>query len=339
MKHLLTCLLFTMINTIANAQGNYPTVGKIHRIDAELDHLLDVNSKLEVVAEGFTWSEGPVWVKKGNYLLFTDVPENIIHKWSEKDGLSTFLKPAGYTGSTYYSEEPGANGLIINKKGNLVSCEHGDRRVAEMPLNAPEKKKTLAHLVENGKKLNSPNDLVQRKTGDYFFTDPPYGLPGRGKPEPAKEIDFQGVYRIDTKGNVSVQAKDMSRPNGLAFNLDETELIVAQSDPRAIIWNAYPIDKDGNLGTPRVFFDGMELAKQGLRGAGDGMKVDEEGNVWATGPGGVIIINSKGKLIGRIETGQANSNVAFGGEDGKTLFITADMNLLRVKTKVKGKGL
>lgn len=339
MKKVLTFIGAMAMGTMAFGQGNYATVGKIHRIDPELDHLLDVDSKIEVVAEGFTWSEGPVWVKKGNYLLFSDVPENIIHKWNEKDGLSTFLKPSGYTGKEYYSEEPGANGLIINKKGNLVSCEHGDRRIAEMPLNAPEKKKTLAHIVEDGKKLNSPNDVVQKKTGDYFFTDPPYGLPGRGKPEPAKEIEYQGIYRIDTKGNVSVQAKDMSRPNGLAFNLDETELIVAQSDPRAIIWNAYPIDKNGNLGTPRIFFDGTPLQKQGLRGAGDGMKVDAEGNIWATGPGGVIIINAKGKLIGRIETGIANSNVAFGGEDGKTLFITADMNLLRLKTKIKGKNL
>lgn len=338
MKKFLILITMMAISNLVLAQGNYATVGKIHRIDPDLDQVLDINSKIEVVAEGFTWSEGPVWVKKGNYLLFSDVPENIIHKWSEKEGLSTFLKPSGYTGTTHYSEEPGANGLIINKKGNLVSCEHGDRRIAEMPLDAPEKKKTLAHLVEEGKKLNSPNDVVQRKTGDYFFTDPPYGLPGRGKPEPAKEIEYQGVYRIDTKGNVTVQAKDMSRPNGLAFNLDESELIVAQSDPRAIIWNAYPIDKNGNLGSPRVFFDGMPLAKQGLRGAGDGMKVDSKGNIWATGPGGVLIISPAGKLLGRIETGQANSNVAFGGADGKTLFITADMNLLKLQTKVKGKG-
>lgn len=339
MKKVLSLIGTMAISMMGFSQGNYKTVGKIHRLDPELDHLLDVNAKIEIVAEGFTWSEGPVWVKKGNYLLFSDVPENIIHKWTEKEGLSTFLKPSGYTGTSFYSEEPGANGLIINKKGNLVSCEHGDRRIAEMPLNAPEKKKTLAHIVENGKKLNSPNDIVQKKSGDYFFTDPPYGLPGRGKPEPAKEIDYQGIYRIDTKGNVTVQAKDMSRPNGLAFNLDETELIVAQSDPRAIIWNAYPIDKNGNLSTPRVFFDGTPLQKEGLRGAGDGLKVDAEGNIWTTGPGGVLIINPSGKLIGRIETGNANSNVAFGGEDGKTLFITADMHLLRLKTKIKGKGL
>lgn len=317
--------------------GQYPTVGKIHILDPRMQSLIDPDAKIEVVAQGFTWSEGPVWVKKGQYLLFTDVPENVIHRWSEKDGLSVFLKPAGYTGSVHYSDEPGANGLIINKKGNLVSCEHGDRRIAEMPLDAPGKKRTLAHMFE-GKKLNSPNDLVQRKTGDYFFTDPPYGLPGRGKAEPAKELDFQGIFRINTKGELSLQAKDMTRPNGLAFTLDEKTLIVAQSDPKAVIWNAYPIDADGNLGSPKIFFDGMPLVKQGLRGGGDGMKVDAQGNVWATGPGGVLIISPAGELLGRIEGGSANANVAFGGPDGKTLFITADMNLLRVQTKVKGKG-
>jgi len=131
--------------------GQYPTVGKIHILDPRMQSLIDPDAKIEVVAQGFTWSEGPVWVKKGQYLLFTDVPENVIHRWSEKDGLSVFLKPAGYTGSVHYSDEPGANGLIINKKGNLVSCEHGDRRIAEMPLDAPEKKRTLAHMFE-GKK-------------------------------------------------------------------------------------------------------------------------------------------------------------------------------------------
>jgi gluconolactonase len=330
-------LLLSAISILSmNAQTTYPSIGRIERIDPELDQLLDVNSKIEIIAKGFTWSEGPVWVKKENFLLFTDVPENVIHKWSASKGLETFLKPAGYTGKEHYSDEPGANGLIINLKGNLVSCEHGDRRIAEMPIHHPDQKKTLAHLFE-GKKLNSPNDLVQHSSGAYFFTDPPYGLPGRGKAEPAKELDYQGVFKIDTKGNLSLQSKVMTRPNGLAFNLDESILYVAQSDPNALIWNAYPVDKNGNLGEPSVFFDGNAMHKSGLNGSADGMKIDEKGNIWTTGPGGVLIINSKGKLLGRIITDNANSNVAF-GEDGKTLFITSDMNLLRIKTKVLGHG-
>lgn len=328
----LTGSLFSM-----NAQEkSYPTIGKIHRLDPALDQLLDVNSPIEILGTGYTWSEGPVWVKKGKYLLFSDVPENVIHKWAPGKEVEVFLKPSGYTGTIPYSEEPGANGLIINKKGNLVSCEHGDRRLAEMPLDNPAKKKTLAHLFE-GKKLNSPNDLVQHSSGDYYFTDPPYGLPGRGKDEPAKELPFQGVYRLNKKGELSLQVKDMTRPNGLAFSPDEKILYVGQSDPKGLIWKAFPVDKDGNLGEGKIFFDGAELAKKGWQGAPDGFKIDKAGNLWATGPGGVLIISPAGKLLGRIEAGSATANVAF-GEDGSTLFITADMNLLRVRTKTKGMG-
>lgn len=314
-----------------DTMAQYPTIGKIHRYDAGLDALLDTTAKIEIVANGFTWSEGPVWVKKEGYLLFTDVPKNTIHKWSEAKGLEVFLKPSGYTGTGVYSEEPGANGLIINTKGNLVSCEHGDRRIAEMPIHHPDQKKTLAHTFE-GKKLNSPNDLVQKKSGDYYFTDPPYGLPGRGKPEPAKELDFQGVYRINTKGEISLQIKDLSRPNGLAFSPDERILYVGTSERPTLI-NAYSVDKAGNLGEGKLFFDASVLAKEGIRGGYDGMKVDAKGNVWTTGPGGVLVINSAGKLLGRIATGNRNSNVAFGGADGKYVFITSDMNLLRIKIK------
>jgi gluconolactonase len=333
---LMSALCVGLFSTMAAAQQTYPTIGKIHRLDPALDHLLDSTSKIEILGTGYTWSEGPVWVKKGGYLLFSDVPENVIHKWSAKEGITQFLKPSGYTGTGVYSDEPGSNGLIINKKGNLVSCEHGDRRIAEMPLDKPEQKKTLAHLFE-GKKLNSPNDLVQKSSGEYYFTDPPYGLPGRGKDEPAKELAFQGVYKIDKKGNLSLQTTDLVRPNGLAFSPDEKILYVGQSDMKGLVWMAYPVEKDGNLGKGKVFFDAGYLSKKGWRGAPDGFKVDKEGNLWATGPGGVLIISPEGKLLGRIEAGSATANCAF-GEDGKTLFITADMNLLRVKTKTTGIG-
>lgn len=329
-KYFLVSLLF--LSTGIFAQNTYQTIGKIVVLDPALNDLIDPNAQLEIVAEGFTWSEGPVWVDKLQSLLFTDVPENIIYQWNEKDGLSTFLKPAGYTGDNYYSGEPGANGLIINSKGNLISCEHGDRRIAEMPLNKPNKKKTLAHLYQ-GKQLNSPNDLIQTQTGDYFFTDPPYGLPKRGEPEAAKELDFQGVYRITKKGELILQYNKMTRPNGIAITPDQKTVIVAQSDPKAIIWNAFPIMEDGNLGEPTLFFNGMDLVKQGFRGSGDGLKIDKKGTIWATGPGGILIISKEGKLLGRIETNNANSNVAFGGENRQYLFITSDMNLLRLKIK------
>ncbi|MFM6915415.1 MAG: SMP-30/gluconolactonase/LRE family protein, partial [Aquirufa sp.] len=239
-----------------------------------------------------------------------------------------YLTPSGYSGKEYYSYEPGANGLIINQKGNLVSAEHGNRRIAEMPLGKPELKKSLTGLWE-GKKLNSPNDVIQAKNGDYYFTDPPYGLPGRGKEEPAKELAFQGVYRISKKGELSLQYDKMARPNGLAMNLDESILYVGSSEPKESHILAFPVDKKGNLGEPSVFFDAAELAKQGIRGGYDGMKLDKQGNIWTTGPGGILIISPAGKLLGRIETGNPNSNVNF-GEDGSTLFITSKMNLLRV---------
>ena len=203
-----------------------------------------------------------------------------------------------------------------------------------MPLGKPELKKSLSGLWE-GKKLNSPNDVIQAKNGDYYFTDPPYGLPGRGKEEIAKELAYQGVFRLTKKGVLSLQYQKMARPNGLAMNLDESVLYVGSSEPKESHILAFPVDKKGNLGEPSVFFDAAELAKQGIRGGYDGMKLDSKGNIWTTGPGGILIISPAGKLLGRIETGNPNSNVNF-GEDGSTLFITSKMNLLRVKTLTKG---
>jgi len=326
--------LITILGIQATVQAQYKTIGKIHVYDESIKTLIDPSTPIEIVAEGYTWSEGPVWVKKRGYLLFSDVPENKIYQWTAEKGAVLYLTPSGYTGKDYYSYEPGANGLIINQKGNLVSAEHGDRRIAEMPLGKPELKKSLSGLWE-GKKLNSPNDVIQAKNGDYYFTDPPYGLPGRGKEEAAKELAYQGVFRLTKKGELSLQYQKMARPNGLAMNLDESVLYVGSSEPKESHILAFPVDKKGNLGEPSVFFDAAELAKQGIRGGYDGMKLDSKGNIWTTGPGGILIISPAGKLLGRIETGNPNSNVNF-GEDGSTLFITSKMNLLRVKTLTKG---
>jgi len=331
-KLILPLIIILGLSTAVNAQNK--TIGKIHVYDESVKTLIDPSSPIEIVAEGYTWSEGPVWVKKGNYLLFSDVPENKIYQWTAEKGAVLYLTPSGYSGSAYYSYEPGANGLIINQKGNLVSAEHGNRRIAEMPLGKPELKKSLTDLWD-GKKLNSPNDVIQAKNGDYYFTDPPYGLPGRGKEEPAKELAFQGVYRISKKGELSLQYDKMARPNGLAMSLDESILYVGSSEPKESHILAFSVDKNGNLGEPSVFFDAAELAAAGIRGGYDGMKLDKKGNIWTTGPGGILIISPAGKLLGRIETGNPNSNVNF-GEDGSTLFITSKMNLLRVKTKTKG---
>ena len=316
------------------AQSSYPTIGKIVRNDPQLDELVAPDAKIEVLASGFTWSEGPVWSKQGGYLLFSDVPQNTVFKWSAKEGLSTFLKPSGFTGAGTYGDEPGSNGLIIDRQGRLVSAEHGDRRISAMPL-TDAGKRTLADNFQ-GKRFNSPNDVVQHSSGTYYFTDPPYGMPKKQN-DPTREIDWFGVYRIGKDGVVSLLTKEMTRPNGLAFSPNEKNLYVAQSDPERAIIMAFPVNADGSLAQGKVLFDATSMVKQGLPGLPDGLKVDAKGNLWCTGPGGVLIITPAGKLLGRIETGEATANCNW-GDDGSTLYITADMYLCRIRTKAKGAG-
>ena len=309
-----------------------PTVGQIFRQEAGLDSLLDANAKIEVLASGFEWSEGPVWVKDGGYLLFSDIPRNVVMRWKEGEGVKEYLRPAGYTGVADYGREPGSNGLTLDPQGRLVLCEHGDRRVARLEKNGG--KRTLADNYQ-GKRLNSPNDLVYHSNGDLYFTDPPYGLP-QNVQDSRKELDFQGVYRLSKDGQLTLLTKELARPNGLAFSPDEKTLYVAQSDPEKAIWMAYPVQNDGTLGTGRVFADATSMVgkEQGLP---DGLKVDRNGNLFATGPGGVHIYNPAGKLLGRIGTGQKTANCAW-GEDGSVLYITADKYLCRIRTKTKGAG-
>lgn len=334
MRHLKTfvplCLTFAFVH-MALAQTNFPVIGKIVRNSPGLDALLDANARIEVLASGFLWSEGPVWVKDGNYLLFSDVPQNTVFKWSEKEGISVFLKPSGYTGTGTYSNEPGSNGLTLNRKGELVLCEHGDRRVSVMPLSGGGKR-TLADSYQ-GKRFNSPNDVVQHPDGSYYFTDPPYGLPQQEK-DPRRESDVFGVYRIAPDGKVTLVVSDLTRPNGLAFSPDAKTLYVAQSDPARAVIMAYAVLKDGGLGKGKVFHDATPDTKT-MKGLPDGLRVDATGNLFATGPGGVRIIAPDGTLLGRIDTGEATANCAFGG-DGSVLYLTADGYLCRIQTKTKG---
>ena len=312
--------------------NTYPTIGQIHRLDPRLDQLLDKDARIEVLAAGFEWSEGPIWIKDGGYLLFSDIPRNSIMKWKEEEGLSLFLKPSGFTGVGDYGKEPGSNGLTLDSMGRLVLCEHGDRRVSRLEKDGG--KKTLVDNYQ-GKRLNSPNDVVFRANGDMYFTDPPYGLP-KNWDDPRRELDFCGVYRLSKDGNLTLLTKNMTRPNGLAFSPDEKTFYVAQSDPQKAIWMSFPVQADGSVGEGKVFADATSMVGK-YPGLPDGLKVDRQGNLWATGPGGVHIIAPDGKLLGRLETGEATANVAWGG-DGSTLYITADMYLCRVKTTTKGAG-
>ncbi len=326
-------LLGLLLPLLAMSQppSSYPGLGRILREDPGLDAILDKDAKLEVIASGFDWTEGPLWVKQGGYLLFSDIPRNSIYKWSEKDGLSLWMKPSGYTGVTDYGAEPGSNGLTLDPQGRVVFCEHGDRRVSRLENGGG--KKTLADSYL-GKRLNSPNDAVYHSSGALYFTDPPYGLPKRWD-DPLRELDFCGVYRLSTSGELTLLSKELARPNGIAFSPDEKILYVAQSDTKAI-WMAYPVKADGTLGPGKIFADASHMIGK-LPGAPDGMKVDRAGNVFATGPGGVHIYSPQGKLLGRIETGERTSNCAWGG-DGSTLYITADMYVCRIRTRTKGAG-
>ncbi|MEO7989753.1 MAG: SMP-30/gluconolactonase/LRE family protein [Chryseolinea sp.] len=308
------------------------TIGSIERIDPALDAIIQNDPKVEVIADGFEWSEGPVWIKEQNMLLFSDVPTNTIYKWTAEKGKEIYLTPSGYTGTeTHYSNEPGSNGLTLNSEGKLVLCQHGDRRVALMdaPLTVPEAK--FISLADNyqGKKLNSPNDAVFRSNGDLFLTDPPYGLP-KQENDSSREIPFQGVYKV-SKGVVSLVTDSLTRPNGIAFLPGEKTLIVANSDPGKATWYAFDLLENDSVANARIFYDATQNTKT-EKGLPDGMKVDKLGNVFASGPGGIWIFNKEGKLLGKIKISEATSNCAL-ADDDKTLYATCDMYVVRIKLR------
>lgn len=310
----------------------------IERLDPALDRLIAPDVPIEILANGFVWSEGPVWVRAGEFLLFSDIPPNVIYRWKEGDGARPYLTPSGYTSGPPRGGEVGSNGLTLDDQRRLVLCQHGDRRVARMDADimAPQPRfVTLADRYD-GRRFNSPNDLVFKSNGDLYFTDPAYGMEKQWE-DSNRELPYAGVFRVSRGGEVTLLTKDMTRPNGLAFSPDEKRLYVAQSDPDVAIWRVFDVNPDGTIGISRVFFDATPLttSRQGLP---DGLKVDAEGNLFATGPGGVLVLSPEGKHLGTILTGQPTANCAW-GDDGHSLYITADMYLMRVKLKTKGKIL
>ncbi len=310
-------------------------IGSIQRTTADADKLLPKDAVIEVLADGFTWTEGPVWIGgKDGHLLFSDIPRNSIFKWSPSSGITLFMNPSGYTGVTYYGLEPGSNGLLLDRDNRLVMCEHGDRRLSVLTKDGG--KMTLVDRFE-GKRLNSPNDGVLKSNGDIYFTDPPYGLPKRYD-DPRRELDHCGVYRLSVDGKVTLLTKVLERPNGIGFSPDEKKLYVAQSDPKKAIWMEFPVLDNGLLGDGKLFYDATSSVGNEHPGLPDGLTVDSTGNVWASGPGGIWVFSPAGKLLAKLETGERTSNCEF-GEDGSTLFITADTYLCRVKTLVKGRTI
>jgi gluconolactonase len=317
-----------MLNVTANAAETYAT---FESRDPRFDALIPPDTKIQKIADDLEWSEGPLWDVHRKTLLFSDIPRNVVMQWNTDKGVSRFLERSGYTGAAPFTgREPGSNGLTFDLQGRLTLCQHGDRRVSRRE---PDGSMVPLATLYEGKRLNSPNDLVYDRQGALYFTDPPYGLPGTFK-DPGKELDFQGVYRVATDGKITLLTKELEAPNGLAFTPDYKTLYVANSQKEKPIWMAYAVKPDGTLGAGRVFADASKLFQEG-DGVPDGMKVDLKGNVFATGPGGVQVYSADGALLGRILTGVPTANVAW-GEDGSTLFITANHRVLRLRTRTHG---
>jgi len=330
---LLNCIFLSTPLLPIYAQDAPKSLGRIEILDPALEDLLDISTPIEILSSGHDWIEGPVWIKDGGYLLLSEIPKNQILKWAPNKSVSIFREPSGYTGlDKFTGREPGSNGLILDAQGRLVMCCHGDRAVRRM-----EKGGNITTLAATykGKRFNSPNDLVYHPNGDLFFTDPPYGLP-KGFKDPGREIEWCGVYRLAKNGQINLVSKNIGSPNGIALSPDGKTLYVAQSNGQHANWTVFDVAEDGSTSNERIFFDSTFLTKE-WKGAPDGMVIDSKGNIWGSGPGGILIISPEGKLLGRILTGQHTSNATF-GEGGSSLFITADMFLLRVKTKTKGQG-
>jgi len=322
--------------TTGVAAATLPVVGGVQRERPALDSLIAPAAKMEKVADGVTWAEGPAWVRNGGYLLLSDPPENRMFRWSAKDGLTVFLKPSGYAGTdTAIFREDGSNGLIPgDRAGTILMADSGSRGIARLDL--ATKTKTFLVTRYQGKKFNSPNDLVLARDGSVWFTDPPYGLKDLDK-SPAKEMPFNGVYRLMPNGEVRLIDGSLTFPNGIGLSPDQLTLYVSVSDPDQAKVYAYSLDAAGKVLNRRVFADMTPLVKQGLSGRPDGMKIDVRGNLFASGPGGIHVSSPKGIELGLIKTAVTSENCAF-GEDGSTLFIASTHSVLRVRTKTKGLG-
>lgn len=318
--------------------------GTIQKLDPGLDALVQPDAKIERVATGFKWTEGPVWIHAG-YLLFADIPSNSIRKWTPGDGTSIWMQPSGYKASAPYGgPEPGSNGMTLDSRGRLTVAGHAQRDVWRLETMDPDGQVTILAERYQGKRLNSPNDVVYKSDGALYFTDPPYGFRTQSDNDPDKELKVNGVYRIphaiDRKpgappddSKLELLTHDMPRPNGIAFSPDEKYLYVDNSEPQKV-WVRYAVNADGSLShAGKLFFD---ATADTAPGAPDGMKVDRNGNIYSAGPGGVLIFSPEGKHLGTIRMPEKVANVAWGDEDGKTLYITASSSVYRVRTKVGG---
>ncbi len=324
-KYISISLLFSFL--ILHSQKN--TIGSLEFLDPEMEKLIDKNTKIELLADGFGWAEGPVWVDKLGGVLFSDVPNNKVYMWNENEGLSIFLEPSGMTNYSPTSKTDGSNGLALDSKGNLILCQHGDRRVARLKY-SNFKSPSFEIIVDNyrGKRLNSPNDLVFDKSGSIYFTDPPYGLKMKDD-DTLKELNFNGIYKWSKSKGIELLSISMKRPNGIILSKDEKTVYVGNSDKDNNVIIAF--DNDNGLKNERIFFDGNKLSKSRI-GLFDGLKLHSSGIIFTTGPGGVLLLDSKGKHLGTIMPGKATANCAF-DSDESYLYLTSDNVLARIKLK------
>src|ERR1700692_3003232 len=335
---------YRVLPTIAGEAANEDTTTlKVDRRDTRIDTIVPANATMERVATGFTWVEGPIWIPAG-YLLFAEITSNSIRKLTPNGTVSIFLQPSGYKGTAPYGgKEPGSNGMTLDRSGRLTVAGHAQRDVWRLESLNPKGQVTVLADSFEGKKLNSPNDLVYKSDGSLYFTDPPYGLPTQGDSDPIKQLEVNGVYRVpkafDQKpgaapapDQLQLLVKDLPRPNGIAFSPDEKYLYVDNSQPKKL-WMRYRVKEDGTLTDAKVFYD---ATSDNRPGAPDGMKVDRKGNVYSSGPGGIWIFSPEGKPLGTILMPENASNVNWGGVDRKTLYITASSSVYRVTLKVPG---
>jgi gluconolactonase len=340
------CLPLLSLALAANfgvSGAQFETAGSVEKTDPGFDAIAPDGARIEKVATCCKWLEGPVWTHQG-YLVFADIPGNRILKWTAGGGISVFLQPSGYLGKEPFTgPESGSNGMTLDHRGRLTVAGHARRNVYRLETMSAKSQITVLADRYQGKRLNSPNDLVYARDGSLYFTDPPYGLQTQGDADPQKELDFNGVFRI--RGAVAQKPgappdpakiepiiKDLTRPNGIAFSPDEKILYIAVSDPQHKVWMKYDVKADGTVENGKVFYDATSAPGDG---GPDGIKVDEKGNLYGAGPAGVWVFSPDGRHLGTFHIPERVANLNW-GDDGRMLYITASSSLYRVRLKIPG---
>jgi gluconolactonase len=313
----------------------------VERLDPALDAIVSSDAQWTTLASGYKWTEGPVWIPSGHYLLFAEIPSNSIRKLIPGQPAAVWLQPSGYRGTEPYGgPEPGTNGMTLDPKGRLTVAGHAARNIQRFETLDPHGPITVLADNYQGQPLNSPNDLVYGPDGSLYFTDPPYGLRKQNETDPDKKLPFSGVFRIPDASNIPVGQKvqniqllirDLPRPNGIAFSPDGKTLYVNNTEPK--FWMKYDVGPTGVLGPGTRFLD---ASSDHAAGAPDGMKVDIQGNIYSTGPGGIWIISPSGKHLGTLHTSAASSNIAWGGPDARTMFVTCSGQVFSIHVTIPG---